>query len=179
MMKVDPALGLLALPLLGVIFAAAAITKLKALDMFTGVVEQYDLLPRALVRPFTYALPVVELGAALGLLLPVTRAPAALVLILLLLAFAAAMAINLARGRSDLDCGCFIGVQKQRISWALVARNLVLAGFGLTLLAEGSGRPLTALDGFTVVAAAASLLLLHEAIGRLFGLTPTVARRAG
>jgi hypothetical protein len=96
----------------------------------------------------------------------------------LLLAFAAAMAINLARGRSDIDCGCFIGVQKQRISWPLVVRNLVLASLGLTLLAEGTGRPLAPLDWFTIVAAAGSLLLLYETIGRLFGLAPTGTRRA-
>jgi uncharacterized membrane protein len=178
-MTVDPAFSMLALLLLAVVFAAAAVAKLREPDVFAGVVEQYGLLPRVLVRPFAYALPVVELAAALGLLLPVSRGPAAALLILLLLGFAAAMAINLARGRSDIDCGCFIGVQKQRISWTLVVRNLVLAGFGLTLLADGTGRPLAALDGFTVLAAAAALLLLYEAIGRLFGLSPSPAGRAG
>ena len=178
-MSVDPAFAMLALLLLAVVFATAAVAKLREPGVFAGVVEQYDLLPLPLVRPFAYALPVVELAAALGLLLPVTRAPAAAVLVLLLLGFAAAMAINLARGRSDIDCGCFIGVQKQRISWTLVVRNLVLAGFGLLLLTEAGGRPLRALDWFTVLAAAAALLLLYEAIGRLFGLSPSPARRAG
>jgi hypothetical protein len=176
---VDPVLSSLALVLLASIFGAAALAKLRARDEFAGAVEQYDLLPRVLVRPFAHALPVLELGAALGLLLPATRAPAAAVLILLLLAFAGAMAINLGRGRSDIDCGCFIGAQKQRISWTLAVRNLALAGFGLVLLAEGTGRPLAALDWFTIVVAAGSLLLLYEAIGRLFGLAPSVARRAG
>ena len=176
---VDPAFASLAVLLLAVIFGAAALSKLKDVAVFRGVVEQYDLLPHALVTPFAYALPVVELAAALGLVLPATRAPAAALLILLLLAFAAAMAINLMRGRSDIDCGCFIGVQRQRISWTLVLRNLVLAGFGLTLLADGTGRALTALDWLTIAAAAASLLLLYEAIGRLFGLAPAAARRAG
>ena len=141
------------------------------------MVEQYDLLPRALVRPFARALPVVELAGALGLLLPATRPPAAALLILLLLVFAAAMAINLVRGRSEIDCGCFIGVQKQRIGWTLVVRNLALAAFGLTLLGAGTGRPLAALDWFTVLAAAASLLVLYEALGRLFGLGPRSRRR--
>jgi uncharacterized membrane protein len=177
-MTVDPAFSILALLLLAAVFATAAVVKLREREMFAGVVEQYDLLPPALVRPFAHLLPVVELAAALALLLPATRAPAAGILILLLLAFAAAMAINLARGRSDINSGCFIGVQKQRISWTLVARNLVLAGFGLTLLAEGSGRALAALDWFTIVVAAASLLLLYEAIGRLFGLTAAPAGRA-
>ena len=146
-----------------------------------GVVEQYGLLPPALVRPFAYALPVVELAAALGLAAAgdaARRRPR--VLILLLLAFAAAMAINLARGRSDIDCGCFIGVQKQRISWPLVARNLVLAGFGLIAAGTPSRRGRwRALDWLTIVAAAARLLLLYEAIGRLFGLAPAACKAGG
>jgi uncharacterized membrane protein YphA (DoxX/SURF4 family) len=176
-MTVDPAFSSLALLLLAVVFATAAVGKLRDLTGFVGVVEQYALLPPALVRPFAYALPVVELAAVLGLLLSLSRPLAAAVLIVLLLAFAAAMAFNLARGRSEIDCGCFIGGQKQRISWALVARNLVLGAFGLTLLAEPSGRPLAALDWLTILAAGASLLLLYEAISRLFGLAPRSAVR--
>jgi uncharacterized membrane protein len=176
---IDPAFAALAVLLLAVVFGAAALAKLRDLDTFQGVVEQYQLLPAVLVRPFVRTLPLVELGAALGLLLPETRALAAAALIALLLLFAAAMALNLGRGRSDIDCGCFIGVQRQRISWALVVRNLVLAGFGLMLLVEGSGRPLAALDWLTVGAAAASLLFLYEAIGRLFGLAPRAAGRTG
>jgi uncharacterized membrane protein YphA (DoxX/SURF4 family) len=176
---VDPALASLAVLLLAIVFGVAALAKLRDLDAFQGVVEQYRLLPDALVGPFVRVLPVVELGAALGLLLPTTRTLAAATLVGLLVLFAAAMAINLARGRSDIDCGCFIGVQKQRISWALVVRNLVLAGFGLLLLVEGTGRPLAALDWVTIGAAAASLVLLYEAIGRLFGLAPRPARGVG
>jgi uncharacterized membrane protein len=176
---VDPAFALLAVLLLAVVFGAAALAKLRDLDSFQGVVEQYRLLPAVLVEPFVRVLPVVELGAALGLLLPATRALAAATLVGLLVLFAAAMAINLARGRSDIDCGCFIGVQKQRISWTLVVRNLMLAGFGLMLLVEGTGRPLAALDWVTITAAAASLLLLYEAVGRLFGLAPRPLRGTG
>lgn len=177
-MTVDPVLSFVALVLLAAIFAAAAVTKLREPAVFAGVVEQYGLLPHGLVRPFAYALPILELAAALGLLLPATRAPAAAVLTLLLLVFAAAMAVNLARGRSDIDCGCFIGLLRQRISWALVARNLVLAGFGLALLTGDNGRPLVLLDGFTVVAGSGCFLVLYGATGRLFGLAPA-ARHSG
>ena len=100
-MTVDPAFPMLALLLLAAVFAAAALAKAKDLEVFQGVVEQYRLLPQPLVAPFAYALPVVELLGALGLLLPATRPAAALLLILLLVAFAAAMAINLVRGRND------------------------------------------------------------------------------
>ena len=66
---VDPAFALLAILLLAVVFGTAALAKLRDLDVFQGVVEQYQLLPALLVRPFVGMLPVVELGAALGLLL--------------------------------------------------------------------------------------------------------------
>src|SRR5918994_457333 len=178
-MTVDPVLSLVAMLLLAAIFGTAAVTKLKEPAVFAGVVEQYDLLPHGFVRPFAYALPILELAAALGLLLPATRAPAAAVLILLLLAFAGAMAVNLARGRSDIDCGCFIGLLRQRISWALVARNLVLAGFGLALLTGDTGRSLAPLDWFTVLMGSGCLLVLYGAIGRLFGLAPLAARHSG
>jgi uncharacterized membrane protein len=177
-MTLDPALSLVAMLLLAAIFGAAAITKLRELEAFAAVVEQYDLLPTRLVRPFAHGLPVVELAAALCLLVPATRAPAAMVLTLLLLVFAAAMAVNLVRGRRDVDCGCFVGLLKQRISWPLVVRNIVLAGFGLALLAGDTGRALAPLDWVTVLAGTACLLLLYGAIGRLFGLGPSTARAA-
>jgi hypothetical protein len=177
-MTVDPAFPLLAVLLLAVVFGTAAGAKFHDLAAFQAVVEQYRLLPDRLVPLFARALPVVELGAAVGLLWPTSRAASAAVLIVLLVVFAVAMAVNLARGRSDIDCGCFIGARKQRISWPLVLRNLALAGLGLTLLAEPTGRALMPLDGVTILTAAASLLLLHEALNRLFGLAPAASRGA-
>ena len=169
----DPALALTATLLLASIFATAAAGKLRALDRFEGVVRNYRLLPDRLVRPVVHGLPLVELAAAAGLIPPATRPLAAVVLTLLLLVFAAAMAVNLRRGRHGIDCGCHLGLLKQRISWALVARNLLLAGFGTALiLGEGEARPLGGLDGVTVLAATLSLLILYGAFGRLFGLAP-------
>lgn len=169
----DPALALTVALVLGVVFAAAAVTKLRALPEFAGVVLNYRLLPDGLVLPVAYALPVVELAAALALLHPATRAPAALVLVLLLVTFAAAMAINIRRGRRDIDCGCFVGLLRQRIGWALVVRNLLLAAAGLVLVVGGSGtRPLAGLDLVTIGAATSSFLALYAATGRLFGLAP-------
>lgn len=169
----DPALGLVVALVLGTVFAAAAVTKLRALGAFAGLVDNYRLLPASLVMPVAIALPVLELLAAAGLVVPAARPAAAGMLVALLLLFAAAMAINLLRGRSDIDCGCFVSLLKQRISWALVIRNLLLAGAGTILVvgtAPAQARPLTALDLATVAAGAGSLLLLYAAIGRLYGL---------
>jgi uncharacterized membrane protein (Fun14 family) len=41
--------------------------------------------------------------------------------------FALAMAINVGRGRTEIDCGCFRDTLRQRISYASVLRNLLLA----------------------------------------------------
>ncbi len=172
-MNLDPTLALTAMLLLAAIFASAAMTKLRALDQFAGVVENYALLPAPLLRPVVLLLPAVELAAAVGLLVPATRPYAAAVLVLLLLIFAAAMAINLRRGRRDIDCGCHLGLLKQRISWPLVVRNLLVALFALVLLAGGAvPRSLGALDWFTVLVATSAMLLLYGAVGRLFGLMP-------
>ena len=75
--------------------------------------------------------------------------------------------------------GSFFATVLEMILHMRGVRNLVLAGFGVMLLTKGSGRPLAALDWFTILTAGAALLLLYEAIGRLFGLSPSAPRRAG
>lgn len=179
-MSVDPTLAVTATLLLATLFAAAAVAKLRALDQFAGVVENYALLPAPLLQPVVRLLPVVELVAAVGLLASATRPYAAGVLLVLLLVFAGAMAVNLRRGRHDIDCGCHLGLLKQRISWPLVARNLLLAVFAAGLLpAAPMWRSLGGLDWFTIVAATSAMLLLYGAFGRLFGLMPVGLKGAG
>jgi hypothetical protein len=173
MMPLDPALALTLALLLAGILATAAASKLAAPGAFAGVVRNYRLLPDKLVGSFTVALPVVELAVALALLVPASRPTAAAAAAMLLLLFAAAMAINLRRGRSDIDCGCFVGLVRQRIDWVLVHRNLVLAAGGAILaLGEPTARPLESLDWVTVAAATGSLAFLYAALGRLFGTAP-------
>ena len=172
-MSLDPTLVLAAALVLAAVFGTAGPPKLAARDAFAGVLANYRLLPDRLVTPVALVLPGLEIAVALGLLLPATRPPAALGACLLLLLFAAAMAVNLLRGRSDIDCGCAIGLLRERIGWPLVARNLLLAVVAL-LLAWGRpvARALEWLDFVSIAAALASLLLLHAAAGRLFGLAP-------
>lgn len=163
--------------LLAGIFLPSAWSKLRAMDELEGIVTDYRLLPEPLVRPAARALPIVEIAAGILVLLPATRAPGAMLAIGLLLLFAAAMAINLARGRREIDCGCFLGRQKERIGWPLVARNLILVGFALPLatLEPAAGPGL--LDLFTVLFAAGSLLALYAAFTRLVGLAPLARLR--
>ena len=178
-MPLDPALALTTALLLAAIFGVAGAAKLRAGDGFAGVVENYRLLPQGLVRPVALVLPVAELLLAPALLVPALRAPAAAIAALLLLAFAGAMAINLRRGRSGIDCGCAIGLLKERISWPMVARNLMLAAAAASVaIAEPALRPLAWLDWFSIAAATGCGLLLYAAVGRLFGLAPATLKGA-
>ena len=170
-LMLDPVIVWTARLVLAAVLLAAAVAKLRALEEFAGVVHNYRLLPELLARPVAYALPVLEIVLALGLLLDPTRRPAAVATAALLAVFALAMAINLWRGRAHIDCGCFAAALKQRLSWALVARNGVLIGLALLIVPLAPGpRSLGALDLLTVAVASGSLLLLYIAFGRLAGL---------
>ncbi len=178
-MSLDPALILTGALVLAGIFASAGLTKLRAPEAFAAVVANYRVLPDALVPAAARLLPVVELAGAIGLLFPTTRPLAAAVIAVLLMAFAGAMALNLRRGRHDIDCGCFIGLLRQRLSWPLVARNLVLALAAFALATSTvAARGLGALDGLTAVAGAGAVLLVYAAYGRLFGLAPRFQKGA-
>jgi uncharacterized membrane protein YphA (DoxX/SURF4 family) len=165
-----------AILLLAGIFLPSAWSKLRALDEFTGIVADYRLVPAPLVEPVARILPVLEIAAGLGIVLPPTRPAAAGLACALLLLFAAAMAINLARGRREIDCGCYLGRQKERIGWPLVVRNLLLAAVALLLLRPTTA-PASFLELLTIVLASGSLLALYAAFSRLAGLAPLARAR--
>jgi hypothetical protein len=158
----------------GLIFASAAIGKMRHWAEFHGVVANYRLLPQVFIRPVTYALPPAEalLGAALlcGLELPWTPAAAAA----LLMVFAGAMAVNLLRGRRHIDCGCFQGTLKQELRWALVVRNGAIALLLGAAIAEPSGAPdlWTAVNGLL---AGVALFVIVQCMNTLWAIP--MARR--
>ncbi len=169
-MSVDPVLALTLRLVLAGLFATAAAAKLRRREAFEGIVANYRLLPPALVAPFARLLPWAELVTAGLLLLPATARLGALAAGLLLAVFAAAMAINILRGRTAIDCGCFVGFTRQRIGWSLVVRNLLLVGACGVLLLPPAARPLGAFDLFTVAAATTVLLAGYAALSALLEL---------
>ena len=165
---------------LAAVFAMAAFAKLRALDEFVGVVHNYRILPERLARPVAYALPPLEAAIAVALLLEATRRAGAVAAAGLLALFALAMAVNLARGRVEIDCGCFAATLRQRISWALVGRNLVLIGLAALALSPNTAvRALTWLDVFTIVAASLSAVLLYVAFTQLRSMALPARPRPG
>jgi hypothetical protein len=172
MPQVDPVLGWMAASAAAAIFAASGALKFYDLETFRGAVTNYRLIPEWLGTPFAWTAPVIESAAALGLLLSPIRASAALVLIVLLGVFTGAIAINLARGRTDIDCGCFGPALRQRLSWWLLLRNGALFALLAIALAPMGARPMDFLDFATAAMAAATVVVLYTAANYLIANAP-------
>lgn len=164
-MGIDPVLQLAAALTLALVFGGGALSKMTAWAELEGVVANFRVLPRGLVPAAAWALPPVELLLALGVLIPATRVPAALVMAALLAAFAAAIAINIGRGRIDIDCGCFRSSLKQNLSWWLVLRNAVLILVSGACLLSPLARDLGWADNFVAVMAGVAMFTAYLSVG--------------
>jgi len=141
--------------------------KLRGQAEFRAVVSQYRLLPERAARAFARLLPWLEISIATALVLlpgPVAGPMTALAFVALVCVYCAAMAINLARGRSDIACGCS-GVAAQRpIGPALLLRNLMLILTALTLALPAAERALQWLDLVSITAAAIAFALVNATL---------------
>src|SRR6202011_4990388 len=90
-----------------------------------------------------------------------TRAIAAASLLALLTIFSGAIAINLARGRTNIDCGCFGPALRQELSGWLLLRNIFLAIVAAAVMLPENGRAIEALDVATMVLGATTLVILY------------------
>lgn len=154
------------------IFAASGALKFYDVETFRGAVTNYRLIPEWLATPFAWVAPVIECAAALGLLLSPIRGSAALLLIVLLGVFTGAIAINLARGHTDIDCGCFGPALRQRLSWWLLLRNGALFALLAMALMPAGMRPMDFLDVATATMAAATVVVLYTAANYLIANAP-------
>jgi hypothetical protein len=175
-MTFDPSI-LLACRVLGVlVFATAVAGKLRHRDEFVGVVGQYRLLPLTLVHPAAMSVIILEAGAALSLaILPATGAVLA---IALLLVFCVAVIVNLARGRVEIDCGCFQSALRQTLSVGLVARNLLLVmAFAVLFTSSAPAAPIQWLDGLAAGATAFLLYNIANTLVTLRGSAENIRKR--
>ncbi len=159
---IDPLLPLVISTSLALLFFMAARHKLNDIRRFEAQLAAYQLVPDSLLRISAKTLPWIEMSLVFLLLIPFTRAFAALVAAVLLVAYAMAMAVNLSRGRSEIDCGC--GDTPQPLSVMLLVRNTVLAAGALLLVVPVIDRSITTIDLvfvalFTAVLAMAYLMV--------------------
>ncbi len=131
---------------LAVMFLASAAGKLLDRDRFIEIVLAYEVLPKRLAVIFAALLPWLEAATGAMLLLGLATKLGAILSGVLLLSFSIAVGINLARGRTELDCGCFGSQQGQKISYKILVRDVALIGLSLqvTLFVDGY----FALDGW-------------------------------
>jgi len=169
---IDPAISALLAYAQAAIFAWSGAKKLRDLEIFAGAVANYRLIPRAFEKAFARAVPVAECTCAAALLFPSTRTRAAVALLFLLCLFTGAIAINLARGRTNIDCGCFGPALRQGLSRWLLARNgalMLLAGF---VAAPVLTRPIAWIDDVTIGMGAATLVCLYASVNYALGNAP-------
>ncbi len=118
---------------LGSVFLASAVPKLRHPKGFILAVLEYRVLPPQLGWFYARLIPPLELLLALLLLTGTAVRVAAVLVSMLLLSFIVAVSINLARGR-DLDCHCFGHTRKQPIGWRLLLQDAVLFGAAIALV---------------------------------------------
>ncbi len=163
MTAIDPALRDLIALTLAAIFGASAAMKVADVAMFESSLANYRLLPRAIEPIAACLVPLAEAACATSILFAASRTIAAAGLIALLAAFSGAIAINLARGRSNIDCGCFGPMLRQPLSAWLLVRNLILVALAAALMLPAGARVLAPLDYATMAFGAATLTALYAA----------------
>ena len=158
----DPLPLWIAAAMIATLLAHAALAKFADLALLEQHLSVYGV-PQALLPAATRAVPLVELLAAVLLLTP-WRALGATLAAALLLGYAAVMGWHRALGH-ELDCGC--GGEPLPVSWALVARNAVLAAVALLATAPMGARAMGLGDFAVVVAALALATLLYAAFNEV------------
>ena len=178
-MTIDPVIAWTLRLGLALLFSTAAWHKLSDRRRFEGTVRAYALLPARATRLFSWVLPAIEVAIAAALLHPQLHRGAAWAAAVLLLLYTVAIGINLARGRRDIDCGCFRTRSATPLSGALVVRNVALIATACILLIPLSARPLFWMDSLTLLAALVAMSLVWMAGQRLARTGPALRQLGG
>lgn len=160
----DPAVQAILRAACALLFASAALHKLRDPRGFREALGGYRLLPSSWLAPTAIALPFAELGAALALASPGLTGAGATAGAGLLILYGGAIGLNLLRGRRSIDCGCGGPGGRRPIGAALVWRNAGLVAALLLAARPSSARAWTWLDGVTLVAGVTTLALLYAAL---------------
>ena len=135
---------------------------------FSAALDDYQLLPHAIVGPAAWLLAGCEALLGLGWLIGSVQPHVALATAGLMTIYALAVAINLWRGRVHIDCGCGFGTDRSTLlSWWLVLRNVVFAGLALIAGLPTTSRDLGMYDWITLVLVLAGSVLAFAAASQL------------
>lgn len=109
---------------LGVLFVAASYHKILSPSTFAHEVNNYKLLPAALVNPFAIILPWLELFCGLALLVNRFALGAAWLVAVMTAAFCGAVGAAVAR-HLNIACGCFKSGGSPA-TWLTFGRDLLI-----------------------------------------------------
>ncbi len=115
------------------VLLAAGLLKLSDLAAFARTVAALGIVPDALIPAVTLAVPVAEVGFALGILVPRVTGVALMGVMKLLVAFLIIQIVVKMRG-GVVNCGCFGSLEILNWGfWPALLRNLVLLAIAATL----------------------------------------------
>ena len=170
-LALDPVLGHGLSASLALILLPGALHKLRDPSLFARSVEDYDLLPPALVPWMAWGLSLLELAAGISLLPMLTRPLGGLLSLLALSLSSIGVALALHRGRRQIDCGCGSGVSL-RLSAGLLWRNAVLLAAAWLTLLPLSSRPVAWPDGLATCAVTLFSMGLYAVVNQLLANHP-------
>lgn len=153
-------------------FLGAGILKLAQPKQFLGQLDDYSLMPRALLPVAAAAVIASEIAAAVLTLVPSTHKAGSLLIVGLLAVFTAVAIRGLSGQQRTLRCACF-GRASKRLTWSVPLRNAMLGAGALAGWFVGAHSP--------TIAGIASLLLLlclATVVLEAFELFYLAARRA-
>jgi len=158
--------------LLSVVLGLAGVTKLADPAGTRQSIRDFGV-PRFLLAPLGWLLPLTELACAAALIFAASAWWGAAGTLALLLLFMAGITVSLVRGRLP-DCHCFGQLHSSPVGWQTLVRNAVFCGMAGLIVFQGREKPavsyigwlesLTRLDAallaFTVALAAVALFCL-------------------
>ena len=162
-MILDPVVGILILASVALLFASAAVHKLRDLARFDEIFSAYGMMPASSTLRTSRAVPLLEMAVAAGLASNVTRP----------------YAVNLGRGRLDIRWG-YRGVGEGRpIAGWMVWRNILIALAAATAFAPWTERGLTMTDGVTIAFGLLTVALIYLCADQLLGNAQRTAQLRG
>jgi len=131
------------------IFAQAGLHKVQSANgvYYANLIAQYlnlqayldhNVKAKLQFKSLAKAIGIIEVSLALALVIPGTRAVAAMLAIAVLLSYLLLMAFQIMQGNKDLDCGCMGPAGQTNISSSLLLRNGVFSVLAWLCLAPGN-----------------------------------------
>lgn len=154
----------------GLLFLLAAAHKFSTAQQFRVILEEYQVMPRALAGPVARIVVLLEMMLSIGWFTGYRPQLVALSSAALLAIYTSAIGVNLLRGRIHIGCGCGVAgsaAGDQQLSSGLLLRNSVLIGIALVAAIPTTVRSFGVVDYITLSATLLASALLYLAANQL------------